>query len=150
MQTSPVQRSGTGPIALFLHGGPGMDDYLADLAELLDDRLEAIRYTQRGVPPGPVEGPFTVAQHVADALSVLDAQGVDRAIIVGHSWGGFLAGHLLATHPDRCAAIVSLDGLGWTGDGGWPAFDAHFDRSLPEPVARRLAEIDARLQAGAR
>lgn len=144
----PLARTGTGPPTLLLHGGPGLSDYLADLAELLGDRLECIRYTQRGVAPAPLDGPFTVAQHVADATRVLDEAEVGATIVIGHSWGGHLAAQLLAADRERVAAMISIDGLGLVGDGGWPAFDRHFDDALPPPVADRMAEIDRRLQAG--
>lgn len=142
-----VERTGSGPPALLLHGGPGLSDYLDDLADLLGDRLECVRYTQRGVSPAPVEGPYTVAQHLADATRVLDETGVANAIVIGHSWGGYLAAELLAAHPHRVVALVSIDGLGLAGDGGWPAFDRHFEDALPASAAARVAEIDRRLVA---
>jgi proline iminopeptidase len=145
----PVRRTGSGPPALLLHGGPGMDDgYLADFVDLMRDRLELLSYTQRGVAPSIAEGPYTIAQHVADACEVLDAAGLERAIVIGHSWGGHLAGQLTAAHPERVVAMVSVDGLGLVGDGGWDEFDAHFERALPGPVGERLMEMDRRLQAG--
>jgi proline iminopeptidase len=145
----PIRRAGSGPPALLLHGGPGLDDgYLADFIHLMSGPLELVTYTQRGLEPSVVEGPYTVAQHVADACEVLDAAGLERAIVIGHSWGGHLAGQLTAAHPERVAALVSVDGLGLVGDGGWEAFDEHFTHAFPEPVAERLMEMDRRLQAG--
>src|SRR5436190_7076579 len=143
-----VERTGSGPPALLLHGGPGLSDYLDDLAELLGDRLECVRYTQRGVSPAPVDGPYTVAQHLADATLVLDEAGVANAIVIGHSWGGYLAAQLVAAHRSRVVALVSIDGVGLVGDGGWPAFDRHFEDALPAPAAARVAEIDRRLVDG--
>jgi hypothetical protein len=59
-----IETSGSGPDALLLHGGPAMGDYLAELAALLDGTVTSHRYTQRGVTPAPLEGPFTVDRHV--------------------------------------------------------------------------------------
>jgi proline iminopeptidase len=143
-----VVRSGAGFPALLVHGGPGLNDYLEDLADLLVDRVESIRYTQRGVAPGPLEGPYTIAQHVDDARDVLDREEVDVAVVIGHSWGGYLAAAFTATHPERVGALVSIDGLGCVGDGGWAEFDHHFERSVPPDAAQRAAEIDRRLLAG--
>jgi pimeloyl-ACP methyl ester carboxylesterase len=39
---------------------------------------------------------------------VLDRLGVDRAIMVGHSWGGALAAAFALDHPQRAAAVVLL------------------------------------------
>ena len=46
-----------------------------------------------------------------DALVVLDAFGIERAWVVGHSWGGHLALHLLTAHPDRLLGVVCVDPL---------------------------------------
>jgi pimeloyl-ACP methyl ester carboxylesterase len=48
--------------------------------------------------------------HLNDLLAVLDAAGVERAILVGHSMGAYLAARLAADYPDRAAAVVLVDG----------------------------------------
>jgi len=57
-----------------------------------------------------VPGPFGVRTYVSDLLQVLDAAGVERAILVGHSMGAYLAARIAADHPDRAAAVVLVDG----------------------------------------
>jgi proline iminopeptidase len=134
-------RSGSGRPLLVLHGGPGVNDY-SDLfaAELAG--WDALRYTQRGVAPSVTEGPFTIAQHVADALAVLDQHGVAAATVLGHSWGGYLAMQLAARAPGRVNALVLADTLGAVGDGGLAAFGAELEaRATPETLAR-IAELD--------
>src|SRR6266540_6246960 len=80
--------SGSGPPALLLHGGPGLSDYLEDLAAELSAVMTVARYQQRGLAPSVIEGDRTVEGHVADAVGVMDALGWDRAWAIGHSWGG--------------------------------------------------------------
>jgi len=46
----------------------------------------------------------------ADVLAVIDAAGVDRAVLWGYSRGGELAAALASEHPDRVAALVIHDG----------------------------------------
>ena len=70
---------GSGPNALLLHGGPGLSDYLADLAAELSETMTVARYQQRGLAPSVVDGDRTVDGHVADAVAVLEALGWDRA-----------------------------------------------------------------------
>ncbi|MDX6533544.1 MAG: lipase [Gaiellales bacterium] len=53
--------------------------------------------------------PWTTEQHVADLLETLDAEGIERCSVVGHSFGGHVAMHLAATAPDRVERIVLLD-----------------------------------------
>jgi proline iminopeptidase len=141
-----VTIAGTGPEALFLHGGPELSDYLGDLAGLLEDTVTSHRYTQRGVPPAPLDGPFTVARHVADAVALIDALELRRPLLIGHSWGGFLAAAVAASHPDRISGIVSIDGLGITRDGGMQVFHEHFAQSVEGQAETRWREL-ARIES---
>jgi lipase len=50
-----------------------------------------------------------VERHVADLLETLAAEGVERVEVVGHSYGGMIALHLLATAPERVARVALLD-----------------------------------------
>jgi lipase len=54
--------------------------------------------------------PYGIGVHVADLIAVLDYAGADRAIVVGHSMGCYIAARFAADHPDRAAAVVLLDG----------------------------------------
>ena len=134
-------RSGLGRPLLVLHGGPAMHDYSDWFAAELAG-WGALRYTQRGVAPSVTEGPFTIEQHVSDALAVLDQHDVAAATVLGHSWGGYLAMQLAARAPGRVNALVLADTLGAVGDGGLAGFGAELDaRATPETRAR-IAELD--------
>src|SRR5689334_1229485 len=82
--------SGDGPPLLLLHGGPGLSEYLQPLAAELAPAFSVFRYQQRGLAPSATEGDRSVDGHVADAVSVLDGLGWERAWVAGHSWGGHL------------------------------------------------------------
>ena len=126
-------RSGSGRPLLVLHGGPAVNDYSDWFAAELAG-WDALRYTQRGVAPSVTEGPFTIEQHVADALAVLDQHGVAAATVLGHSWGGYLAMQLAARAPGRVNALVLADTLGAVGDGGLAGFGAELEaRATPKP-----------------
>jgi proline iminopeptidase len=136
--------SGDGPALLFLHGGPGMNDY----GRLLSGEVAGwrfISFQQRGVAPSTTDGPFTVQQNVADALAVLDDRGVDQAVVLGHSWGAHLALHLAVAHPDRVAGLVIVDGLGVIGDGGAPEVGAELAARLLPAAAEELQALMAEL-----
>jgi pimeloyl-ACP methyl ester carboxylesterase len=73
--------------------------------------LPVVALDQRGHgdsdrPDGPYDGE-TVA---ADALTALDALGISRAVVVGHSWGASTALRLAADAPERVLAVVAIDG----------------------------------------
>ncbi|MDP9436347.1 MAG: alpha/beta hydrolase, partial [Actinomycetota bacterium] len=50
------------------------------------------------------DGPYDGAAVVRDALTALDALGVSRALVVGHSWGATTALRLAAEAPERVLA----------------------------------------------
>jgi pimeloyl-ACP methyl ester carboxylesterase len=51
-----------------------------------------------------------MTRHADDIVALLDAQGIDRAVIVGHSMGGFVSVVLARRHPDRLSRLVLVDG----------------------------------------
>jgi pimeloyl-ACP methyl ester carboxylesterase len=141
-------RGGSGRIALLLHGGAAVPDYLDDCAAALDGLFQTIRYTQRGTPPSGGDPPYTVEAHVADAVRVLDALGIERAWAIGHSWGGHLALHLAVTHPDRLAGLLLIDPLG-ADPAVFPELDENLRRHMTVAQRARLDEIEQRRRDGA-
>ncbi|MGH3797923.1 MAG: alpha/beta fold hydrolase [Pseudonocardiaceae bacterium] len=71
--------------------------------------------------------PSTVDEHVADAVAVLDAAGVQRCVVVGWSVGVDVGAALALQHPDRVAGLVMVAGV----PGGLT--------TLPEPIRSPLA-----------
>jgi proline iminopeptidase len=135
---------GTGAPLLLLHGGPAISDYM----ELLAPELAGWRwvsYQQRGLAPSAVDGPFTVERHVADAVAVLDEAGLDRAMVLGHSWGGFLALNLALAHPERVTGLVIVDPLGAVGDGGVAEMGQVLGSRLLPAAVEKYGEIAAKL-----
>ena len=94
-----------------------------------------------------MEGPATVEAHVADAAAVIDQAADGRAWIVGHSWGGHLALHLLVACPERVAGAIIIDAL-CADIGVMEEFGANLRRGLTDEQLRRFQEIDAREEAG--
>jgi len=138
---------GGGPELLLLHGGP-VSNYLEPLADELRDGYRVATYQQRGLEPSTLAEPYDVSTHLADVIAVLDHLGWERALVGGHSWGGNLLLHLLATHPARVVAALVVDPLGGVGDGGFPAFDAELERRTPKEEVERAAMLDQRLMDG--
>lgn len=134
--------SGTGPPVVCLHGGPGLWDYLAPLAALLDDTFTVARFDQRGCGRSTADGgPFTIEQAVDDLDQVREALGFGRWAVAGHSWGAELALRYAAQHLDRTTAVAYIAGVG-AGNSFRDAFVAERDRRLG-PDRERLAELSA-------
>jgi pimeloyl-ACP methyl ester carboxylesterase len=139
---------GDGPPAVLLHGGPGMSaSYLDPLVPLLAGVLSPILYQQRGLLPTTIGEPFTVETNVADAAAVIDEAVGGRAWIVGHSWGGHLALHLLVSCPERIAGAIIIDPLGAHLEV-MEEFGQRLEAPLTDERRARVGEIEAREEAG--
>jgi proline iminopeptidase len=141
-------KTGTGPPVVILHGGPGLSDYLDSLGEELASRYTVYRYQQRGLLPSTTSGPFSVEVHADDALAVLRAVAPNGAVVIGHSWGGYLAMHLAAMRPDLMLGLVVVDSVGVVGDGGIADMARLIQERLPPESTERLEELDEREAAG--
>jgi pimeloyl-ACP methyl ester carboxylesterase len=74
-----------------------------------------ITYSQRGYPPSDVPSdPACYGQDIArgDAVALMDALGVEKAHVVGHSMGAYTALHVGLRHPQRCISVAAA-GCGW-------------------------------------
>jgi pimeloyl-ACP methyl ester carboxylesterase len=105
---------GEGPIdVLCLLGGfshvewiweePGISRYFDRIAAF----ARVILMDRRGVGlSDPVGGPMTMDDECGDVLAVLDAAGSERPVVYGYTWGGALAIHFAARHPERARALI--------------------------------------------
>jgi pimeloyl-ACP methyl ester carboxylesterase len=62
----------------------------------------------RGESEQPETG-YTMEDHGRDVLGLLDALGLERVVMGGHSFGGLLTYWLAANHPERIEACIVLD-----------------------------------------
>lgn len=86
--------------------------------------------------------PWGMRDHGDDLARVLDAFGVRRAVVVGHSMGGFVAVRLAQQHADRVAALVLIDGglpLPFTPPPGVAPSD--LPAALLGPAGERLKRV---------
>ncbi|MFE7314190.1 alpha/beta fold hydrolase [Streptomyces sp. NPDC057555] len=128
------------PPVVMLHGGPGLPDYLGDAALMVADLAPVYRYDQRGTGRSPWRGRHTLARHVDDLAELLDAWGVPRAVLIGHSYGTDLAGRFCLAHSDRVAALLLMCGP-FVGD--WrTGYRAERDRRMSVVRQERLRELE--------
>jgi len=83
-----------------------------------------VTYSQRGYPPSDVPAdPARYGQDIArsDVIALMDALGMKKAHVVGHSMGAYTAVHVGLRHPERCISVTAA-GCGWG--------------SLPDPAQR--------------
>lgn len=107
-----AERAGHGEPVLLLHGF-GASSYawrgvlprLASTYRVVAPDLNGFGYTQR--PEGFKS--YTGFGQVAMLLSLMDELGIERAHVVGHSYGGALALTLAHQHPERVRSLVLID-----------------------------------------
>jgi pimeloyl-ACP methyl ester carboxylesterase len=101
---------GDQPATLLLHGIGNYARYWDFFADAVAGRLRLVASDARGHGDSgkPMDG-YAPQEFVADALAVLDALAIERAVIVGHSMGGTHAIRLAAAHPDRVERVVVVD-----------------------------------------
>jgi epoxide hydrolase A/B len=104
-------QAGAGPAVVFVHGFPdlalGWQNQLQTIAE---QGFHTIAPNMRGYGgsscPYPVEA-YTLAELTGDLVALLDALEIEKAIFVGHDWGGFVAWAMPVLHPQRVAGIAA-------------------------------------------
>ena len=101
---------GNGTPLVFLSGIGNNAHVFDDFAQRFTKTHRVVAITRRGFgesshPSGPYDQP-TLA---ADVLTVLDSLGIRRAVLAGHSIGGYEITHFAARYPDRVAGLIYLD-----------------------------------------
>jgi len=107
-----VDEAGEGdrPLVL-LHGLTGhRKDFETVLSELArNGRVLApdVRGHGGGHPPAAAPG-YDLETLVADVLGLLDALGIERCDLLGHSFGGMIALRFCLAHPERVASLILM------------------------------------------
>lgn len=129
-----------------LHGITAQHRAFTTAARLLDgdQTLVAVDLRGRGDSDKPDSG-YGLEEHASDVVRVLDHLGLERATIVGHSMGGFVALQTAAEFPERVRSLVLLD-------GGWPRVEVSPDdmteeqkqeaAAVQEGLARAFRRLD--------
>jgi pimeloyl-ACP methyl ester carboxylesterase len=102
---------GEGRPVILLHGLASNARWWLLVAPLLRDRFRVVALDQRGHGRSdkPPDG-YDFASVVADVAAFIDALGLERPVVAGHSWGGNVALEYAATHSDAPAGLVLVDG----------------------------------------
>ena len=121
--------AGEGPPLVVLHG------FLCDSRcwrrqlEDLSDHFRVVAWDAPGAgsssdPPDP----FTITDWAVCLAGFLDVVGIERAQVLGLSWGGVLAQEFYRLYPERFLSLILSDTYaGWKG-------------SLPEPACKKRLE----------
>src|SRR4051812_33675336 len=104
--------AGGGPPVVLIPGvGSGLESW--------DHVVERLRGDYRVLPYDPLgpgdshkpDGPYTLDDYVSELLALLDAEGIERANIIGSSFGGMIAQAFAIAHPERVATLAFLSAV---------------------------------------
>jgi pimeloyl-ACP methyl ester carboxylesterase len=114
---------GARPLVL-LHGVASNSRIWITTAPLLTQRFRVLALDQRGHGESDKpDGGYDFASVAGDVAAFIDELGLERPVVGGHSWGGNVAVQYAATHPERPAGLVLVDGgfleLSAGGDMTW-------------------------------
>lgn len=112
-----VEERGAGPAVVLVHGLPSNIGDWADLPERLASRgLRVVAYDRVGFGlssrPEPEPGRYTYASNARELGGLLDALGIQKATLVGWSYGGGVVIRLASEQPDRVERLVLLSSVG--------------------------------------
>jgi len=106
------QQAGKGPDVVLIHGVTGDLSiwFLCEAMGVLGRSFRVTAYDLRGhgYSDVPRDG-YTSADQARDVMAIMDALDIDRAVLLGHSFGAVIAMHAAVLYPDRTDAIVLSD-----------------------------------------
>ena len=111
--------SGSGTPLLMFNGGPGCDDYLAPVADMIDDLCHVIRFEPRGCGRSDWDANYELDTLLVDADVVREEYGIERCILAGHSAGPEFALAYALRHPGRAMGLIGIAGCGIINDREW-------------------------------
>lgn len=106
-----VQGPEDGPVIIAHHGAPGLSSHAEPATNMapLADRYRIISFDARGSGASELKPPYTHAQWVADVDAIREHFGVERFIMQGGSYGGFITLEYALAHPDRVSHLILRD-----------------------------------------
>ncbi|MDQ1710884.1 MAG: hypothetical protein QOE45_334 [Frankiaceae bacterium] len=104
--------AGDGPAVVLLHGQPGSHRDWRRVTTRLSRTHRVFAVDRSGYGDAAREEPGGFAANADDLVRLLDEHGIDRATVVGHSWGGGAALSFAQRHPERVAALVLVAAAG--------------------------------------
>jgi pimeloyl-ACP methyl ester carboxylesterase len=122
---------GKGKTVLCIHGLTANCRCWDLMASLLSPqhKIMAMDLRGRGLSDSPSSG-YSVENHCKDILALLDDQGLERPVLMGHSLGAFISLVFAVKHPRRVDRLILIDSGGKIPDARLDKFFASIKPSL--------------------
>jgi pimeloyl-ACP methyl ester carboxylesterase len=109
-----------GPPVVLVHGSDGvLQDFTTSIfaAVAREHRALAVDRPGHGYSERPADAPLTLGLNARLLHAALGALGVERPVLVGHSYGGAVVLQYALDFPDAVAGVVTLAGAAYPGGG---------------------------------
>ena len=133
LMTTEWGRGDASNVALLVHGLTGRAGAFEALVEELGPeagvpsggwRFLAPDLRGRGASRGLAGGEGGIPEHARDLLALLDREGLEKVVFVGHSLGAMIGVYIAAEHPECLSGLVLVD-------GGADVTDEVYELTLP-------------------
>lgn len=107
-----MEEEGQGIPLVIINGGPGgTHHYFHPIFSRAKEFARVIYYDQRGCGLSGYEkgDGYTVEQAVDDLDNLREAINIEKWVVLGHSYGGFLAKYYAVNYPDKVAGLVLVN-----------------------------------------
>lgn len=105
-------KAGSGPLAVFIHGFPDFWYSWRHQMEGLSDTHTVVALDTRGYnlsdQPQALED-YDMSKLIGDVAAVIESEGRDEAVIIGHDWGGGIAWSFAAARPDLTSKLIIIN-----------------------------------------
>lgn len=134
-----AEGSASDTAVVLLHGWPDSCHSYSRVMPLISHRCRAIAPDLRGFGDSdkPETG-YSIPDLAGDVVRLLDALGIERATVVGHSFGSFVARRVAEAYPGRVSRLV-LIGSGFRAANDVTRSVLEELRTLPDPVPESFA-----------
>ena len=99
----------SGPPLIVVHGLYGSGDNWVSIARELSEHFEVYVIDQRNHGLSPHSDTFDYPSMRDDLKMFMDAEGIEQAVLIGHSMGAKVIMYFAASWPDRVLSLVSVD-----------------------------------------
>lgn len=110
-----VQVAGQGTPCVYVHGGPGAGSYSFEKlgGNRLEDKLRMVYFDQRGSgrSASSKSRNYSMARMVQDLEELRQHLGLEKWVVLTHSFGGTIATAYATQHPERVQALVLVNAV---------------------------------------
>lgn len=132
------ERGSGEPAFVLIHGWQADRSVWRDLAVALGANAHVLVPDMRGSGESQAaSGPYELERFAKDLRELIDARGLNRVVLVGHSMGATVALRLAVDHPELVRALALIAPVPASGGGFSPKGEAYLRATAGDATAQR-------------